>query len=440
MRKGKVFYTIYFVCIGLFLVGMTCVVVKLYRWLVNYEASQPTAKCAEVFAELFESPDWAKIYELSGTEDTVFEGKDSYVAYMTAKVGDEPLTLSETSAGLSGNKKYVVKLGEEKLLSFTLVSSEGEKGITRWSLGEIALELNRGTGVRIQKNAEDTVYLNGVRLGEEYTVQRTETLAETYLPEGIHSARTEIQCVEGLLMPPSVMILNAEEEEQLVYYDEENGIYVEEQSAADMPEEDRQTVLSIAQGYCEYMIGAARGLSNFFDPDTEIYQTIRKNESWMQDYRGYSFEGNNVTDYCRYSDSLFTVRVTLSLNVERKNGSVKEYALDASFFIEKQADGKYRAVNMTNVDVMQPVTQVRLVYRYDGQVLQDQFEASDTRKLSAPVVQAPEGKKFSGWMRETVDDLGRTSGELVFVPDEDGNVTLPEGYRLEPMTLYPLFE
>lgn len=43
-------------------------------------------------------------------------------------------------------------------------------------------------------------------------------------------------------------------------------------------------------------------------------------------------------------------------------------------------------------------------------------------------------------MRETVDDLGRTSGELVFVPDEDGNVTLPEGYRLEPMTLYPLFE
>lgn len=440
MRKGKIFYSIYFVCIGLCLAGMTGVVFWLYGWLEDYEASQPTAKCSQVFAELFEHPDWAAIYSMAGMSDTLFEDGTSYASYMTEKVGSSALTLSETSAGLSGNKKYFVRLGDEKLLSFTLISSEGENGITQWELGGLEPVVNRTVGVRVIKNAEDTVYINGVPLDETYTVQRTETLAENYLPEGVHGPRREMQCVEGLLMPPTVQILNAKGEEQTVYYDEEQEAYVEEISAEEMPESDRQAVLAVARGYCEYMIGASGRLSDFFDPDTEIYQTIRRNESWMQSYLSYSFEGEQADGYQRYSDTLFSANVRLSLNVTRKNGSVKEYGLNVSYLFERQADGSCRAVNMTNVDMTLPVEQVRLVYYCDGELLWDGFVEKAAGQISAPVVQAPEGKQFSGWMKETVDMTGRVERVLVFVPDEAGNVTLPAGYELTPMTLYPLFE
>lgn len=440
MRKGKVFYSIYFVCIGLCLAGMAGVVFWLYGWLEDYEASQPTAKCNEVFTELFEQPDWTAIYSMAGMSDTLFEDGDAYASYMAEKVGDSALTLSETSAGLSGNKKYFVRLGEEKLLSYTLISSEGEKGITRWELGEIDLLVNRTVGVRVLKNAEDTVYINGVALDETYTVQRTETLAENYLPEGAHGPRRELQCVEGLLMPPTVQIRNAQGEEQPVYYDEEQAIYVEETSTEEMPESDRLAVLAVARGYCEYMIGASGRLSDFFDSDAEIYQTIRKNETWMQSYASYSFENEQVDGYRCYSDTLFSANVTLSLNVTRKNGTVKEYGLDVSYLFERQGDGSCRAVNMTNVDMTLPVEQVRLVYLCDEEVLWDGYVDKTAEQLFTPTVQAPDGKQFSGWMKETVDMTGGVERVLVFVPDETGNVTLPAGYELTPMTLYPLFE
>lgn len=440
MRKGKVFYSIYFVCIGLCLAGMAGVVFWLYGWLEDYEASQPTAKCNEVFTELFEQPDWTAIYSMAGMSDTLFEDGDAYASYMAEKVGDSALTLSETSAGLSGNKKYFVRLGEEKLLSYTLISSEGEKGITRWELGEIDLLVNRTVGVRVLKNAEDTVYINGVALDETYTVQRTETLAENYLPEGAHGPRRELQCVEGLLMPPTVQIRNAQGEEQPVYYDEEQAIYVEEISTEEMPESDRLAVLAVARGYCEYMIGASGRLSDFFDSDAEIYQTIRKNETWMQSYASYSFENEQVDGYRCYSDTLFSANVTLSLNVTRKNGTVKEYGLDVSYLFERQGDGSCRAVNMTNVDMTLPVEQVRLVYLCDEEVLWDGYVDKTAEQLFTPTVQAPDGKQFSGWMKETVDMTGGVERVLVFVPDETGNVTLPAGYELTPMTLYPLFE
>ena len=92
MRKGKIFYSIYFTFIILFFTGMAWVLVWLHGWLKDYEASQPTAKCNEIVAELFTNPDWGKIYDLAGMEDTIFEGRDAYISYMSDKVGSQTRT------------------------------------------------------------------------------------------------------------------------------------------------------------------------------------------------------------------------------------------------------------------------------------------------------------------------------------------------------------
>lgn len=441
MRKGKVFYSIYFACIVLFFAGMAWVMVWLYGWLKDYEASQPTAKCDEIFSELFTNPDWGKIYDLSGTEDTIFEGRDAYISYMTDKVKDTALTCMETSAGLSGDKKYFVKLGEERLLCFTLTRSENQdNGRTEWSLGEIILELDRGHSVRVWKEQGHTVYLNGVELDDDYTVQRVATLAESYLPDGIHGQHLEMQSVEGLLLPPEITIVDENGVEKEVVYDADTDIYAEQMENRSITAEEEQIALTVAEGYCKYMIGTAGNLSSYFDTGTDIYQTIRHNESWMQSYTDYAFEGETVSGYYRYTENLFSARVTLSLNVTRKNGTIKEYALDSSFLFEKQADGSYLAVEMSNVDMQKPVTEVRLTYQNGETTIKTEFVKTDSRRISTPSVEVPSGQVFCGWAKEVTDGTGRKTRVLLFVPGEDGEVALPDGYELEPLTLYPVFE
>ena len=92
----------------------------LNDWLTVYEASQPDTRSREIFDEHFSNPDWGWIYDQAGLQGTEFEGKEAYITYMNNLVGDAELTYSKTSAGLSGGQKYIVKLGEEKVATFTM--------------------------------------------------------------------------------------------------------------------------------------------------------------------------------------------------------------------------------------------------------------------------------------------------------------------------------
>ena len=72
---GVIFYTLYFLLIFVFFVGMFFVLQWLHGWLGDYEAAQPTLKCQQVFDQLFADPDWEQLYQDAGVEDTKFEGE-----------------------------------------------------------------------------------------------------------------------------------------------------------------------------------------------------------------------------------------------------------------------------------------------------------------------------------------------------------------------------
>ena len=95
---------------------------------------------------------------------------------------------------------------------------------------------------------------------------------------------------------------------------------------------------------------------------------------------------------------------------------------------------------MTAVDVSKPVEQVRLTFQNGDTMLESNFYDADSTQITCPVVSAPEGKSFSGWMTEEKNESGNPVMNLVFQPDENGNAILPSGTTLHPMTLLPLFE
>ena len=452
---GVIFYTLYFLFILIFFLGTFIGLTWLHGWLTDFELAQPTVKAEQVFTQLFTHPDWGALYDAAGAKDSAYEGKDAYVAYMENKVGDSQLTYMETSAGLSGDKKYLVRLGSEKVASFTLVDKnqvgdvslnnlENIGDIPDWQLGAVEVFFNREGTYYIEKLDGHTAYVNDVPLTDDMTIQVATTLAEEYLPAGTTGASMCTQQIDGLMTQPVVTIFDKSGKQMEVTYDETTRTFTERLESNTMSDEEKNVALEAAKVYCQWMIKEVtdRGtIAKYYDPSSETYNNIVKTtELWMQSHNGYTFSNESVTNYARYGDDLFSVSVSLSLDVTRTDGTVKNYPYSQSLFFRKSDTGKWLCFASTNKDVSVPVGRVRLTFMNGENEVHSQFYSTDSKEIITPVVPTPEGKVFTGWVTIEKDESGTTVYNLQVQPDEEGKVAIPEGTTLKPMTLYALFQ
>ena len=443
---GLIFYIFFFMCL---LAIYTFTYFKLHDlqdWLIRYEAAQPTRKFEEVFDRYFVDPDWGLLYDAAGIEGTSFEGKDAFVSYMEAKVGDQELTGLETSNGLSKDKKYIVRLGDEKLASFTLVDQNQAVEVTDipdWQLGTVELFFERQGTYYVETIQGQQVTVNGQPLDENATIRISTTKANEYLPEGVSAPMTALHQVDGLMVKPQVEVIDAAGNPVEVSYNEETRTFtVPALQPQQISEEDRQWALSAIQTYAMYMSakgGMEKELAQYFQRGTELFKTFTSMErTWNQRYADHSFSDEKVTDYVRYNENLFSARVSATLHLVRKDGTEKVSQLDQSMFFEKK-DGTWKCFEMTAVDVSEPVEQVRLTFKNGDQILKSDFVDAGDNQVECPVVSAPEGKTFGGWMTQERQEDGSVIMHVVLEPDENGIASVPaEG--LKPMELLPLFE
>ena len=440
---GVIFYTLYFMFILVFFVATFFGLQWLQGWLADYQAAQPTTKSQEVFDQLFSHPDWGALYDAAGIEDTPYEGKDQFVAYMENKVGDSQLTFKETSAGLSGDKKYLVFLGDEKIASFTLSGQTAAiTDIPDWELGSVELFFDRSETFYIQNVDGHTVEVNGVPLDDSHVIQIATTAAAERLPIGVTGTSTCTQEISDLMAVPTVTIFDKSGKSMEVSYDAETHTFTEQTEANTISDSEREAALNAAKTNCLFMIEKASkaDIAKYFDTSSDVYSVIvNLGNLWVQDNNGYRFTKEEVSDYARYSDDLFSAHVVLNLNVTRKDGTTKDFGYDQTLFFRKQDTGKWLVYDATNADVNAPVGKVRLTFMNGDTVLSSEFVKTDATELDTPLVSAPEGKVFIGWYRIDKYDNG-TTYTMAFDPDENGHVTIPNGTTLEPMTLYALFE
>jgi len=445
-KKGRsvkvgtiVFYCLLLVFILIFCIALSIAMNGLNDWLVRFEASQPTAKCEAVFTELFQDPDWQQIYELSSTPGDITA--EDYASYMAQKVGDQALTYIETSAGLSGNKKYIVRCGSEKVATFTLCNNAPDADIPDWQLGTVEIFYTARLSITVMAPPECTVLVNGQALDEGYVIRSVSTKAEEFLPDGVHGYRMNEMAVHNLLTEPEVQVLDEQGSPLELHYDSQTRCYSVDAGSPEIIEEHRQTLVAAAETYCKYMIGDASrtALRNCFDSRSDIYRTITENTTWMQNYARYDLGEAEISNYYCYSDEYYSARICLTLEVTRKNGSVKEYQLDNTFFLKKAGD-QWLVWEMINSNPQDTVTAVQLTFISQDQVVHSEMVNAESSKLMLPQVTAPEGKTFTGWFTQTVGENGVTTMELTFEPSEDGSVRLPADTLLEPMTLYALYQ
>lgn len=457
-KKGNkyittIFYTLWFLLIIGFFGAMHFALDIVEDFLVKYEASQPTTISQAVFEKHFQNPNWSEIYDKAGIESTQFEDKDDFVTYMNEKYAGVTFTYMETSAGLSGGHKYNLKNGEETIGYFTLTDknagaatgglAEELTQLPDWVLDKVSVSFTRNESVTIQKIDGHTAYVNGIAVGDDFTTQIASTVAEEYLPAGTTGFRLIRQTITGLLLEPEVTILDENGNPSTVIYDENTGIYTEFTEATTISLEEKEIVIKAAEDYGLFMIEKAGSgnLSKTWKSTTDSYKNITKLERWFSGCKDFEFVNHEVTDYVRYNDKLFSARVKYSLNVTRKDDTIKEFKLDTTLFFEKQKSGKWMCIEMTNRDVQEQIAEVRITFLdASGNVISTEFVKDNAPELYAPVLTIPEGKVLDGWYLETVDASGTKTLTLAFRSDESGYIEIPDGTELIPMVLQPVFE
>ncbi len=439
-NTGKiVFYSIYAVFILAFFVALFAVLEPLKAWLTEYEASQPNYARDQVFQQLFQGRDWKTLYEKAGETDTLFEGADEFAAYMEAKVGQQELQCLETSAGLSGDKKFIVKVGDEKIATFTLTGgSDSQLEIANWELGSLELFYARQESVQVEKFPGQTVYINGVSLDDGYVIQKTNTVADTYLSGELKGYSKELLKVQGLLCQPNVEVKNADGTVATLTVDAETATYTQQVVAMEPTEAQKTLAQNAMEAYGKFMIRKAdrAEVAKWFEKGGEAYKTISSGEtSWVQSFSSYTFTEPSFTSFYQYSEDCYSIMVEMALEVKRGNGSIKEFPMHNTLIIEKNSAGDFTVTQMTNVDIQQQKTQVRLTFRNGEEMISSAFVDADAKKLTLPTLTVPEGQVFKGWAVQTLDEDGKKVLTVMF--DTMGDVSLSG--TLEPMELTALF-
>ena len=448
-KKGTIiFYSVYAALILVFVIAIAAVITPLKNWLISYEASQPDTMRQQVYDEYFATPNWDKLYDLAAIEDTAFEGKDAFVTYMNAKVAaatDSTLVCEETSAGLSGNHKYLLKLDGEKVATFILEpTGESRDAVTGWELGDIEFFFAREQSVTIEKLPGQTVTVNGVALDDSYTIRTVSTKVEDYLPEGVHGFRSEQQTVTGLLVAPNVTLTDENGQTVELIADPETGILKakDQSNAQEIPEAHKNAAIEAAKNYSLFAIRkiSSYTLSQSFDPNSELYKGAVNSLAFLKAIESYSFRDDlTVEDYYYYGDDFFSARVSLTLDIRTVSGFDTHYDSNMTYFFRKNSNGKFWVVNGTNTITSDLVEQVRLQFVNGETKLESMMVNSAAATVTVPQVEAPEGQVFKGWAVKSTDENGNTNMTILLTPGEGNVANVASGVKLKPAVLYAVF-
>lgn len=432
-RKGPrtgtlIFYTAYVMLIVFFIVGMRIHLKDLDRKLVEFEHAQPHTQSQLVFEELFTDPDWALLYDLAQIPDTRFDGREEYAQYMEATYGSQTFTYRETHSGLRDIRTYDVVCGNSHIGSFTLTTVPASDPV-QWCFGALTLLPEYTESVRIEKLSGHTVYVNGIALEDSYTVRSTSVCADEYLPRGVYNVWVHTQLVEGLMVEPQVTAVDELGQPVDVVYDPVTDTYITGDSTTKPTDEESQQALDTLKQYVRYQVDhlLTTKLDGYFDLESPFYLELLESEPWMASNFPPTFADERITAFYRCSEDVFCVWVDCTAFVKRNNGTVKEYHVAQSMLFQYGENGLF-CIGSTDRSAQWLEPQVRITFMSEDMLLSSELYPESNITLQAPLLGTASADSLCGWL---CADTG-----MVFTPDSNGLITLPEGMTLSSMVLY----
>lgn len=345
--RVPVFYVCLIFAVVLALVAMAFGLKWLEGWLAEYESSQPKYAAEAVFAEYFADPDYPALAarcEMPATV-SVYETGESLGVVMEELYGEQPTSYAETSSGMDGSLRYLVKAGESKIASFTLKKSgkTAKHGFSLYALDDITLYIRPEADVKVTAPEGMTVYINGQPLDESHVVESgIETDSCAHMPEGVKGITYATYTLNALLRAPSVEVKTADGQSAPLTQDPDTGAWMADVVYHDaLREQYAEQMIHVAQLYAAYVQkdGTFGSFSKYFDSSTTLYQNIREVPNYfVWAHNGYSFKDVEASEFYAYDDNTFSCRIKFTHLLHKTGYEDFVDAFDSTFYLRRVGD------------------------------------------------------------------------------------------------------
>ena len=343
LKNIPLFYKIYISAIIVFLIALTVFSFLLSNNLKHYNEGIAETVSQKFFDETFVKLDVEKILTMSGISQTEFETSDD-TKNLIKDSFSKNLSFTAVSSDSEDDKKYIVKSGQSKLATFILSRNENDD----FYPSSLSLHLKRDHRAKVKILDSSSLFINGIKVSEEYIVSTELHKNASNLPENVKKPAYVTYEITGLSKTPLITVTDRNGNVPSLI--EKDGVLCEEIIYdADEPELTSH-LLNAAKKYSACMQNdvSKSSIYPFFEKGTDLYESIRTVENtFVWDHSGYSIENENTSEFLRYDENTVSLRISF-IHVLKKHGKEDfRDAFDATFFA-RNIDGEYKIFAMYN--------------------------------------------------------------------------------------------
>ena len=337
-KKMPLFYKIYFSLLVIFVIALAVSCVLLKNFISEYNEGIHETVSQRFFNDNFVKLNVDSIISLSGTKPCDFETADDISNFIKTNLENDNLSYTSVSnIGDDITKKYIVKSGDYKIATYTLIPDENND----YYVNSLILHLPANLKKSFKLLDSSKLYINGVEVDNSYITETSDHENAAFLPDNVISPKWVTYSVTGLTSEPEYKVVDRNGNTPELT---ENSGILSECIIYDTEEtEITNRLLEAAKQYAKCMQNDASKASvlKYFKKNTDLYNSIRSAENmFVWDHSGYSFEDVSVSEFMRYDENTVSCRITFLHLLYKAGREDYKDLTDITYFAEK-INGEY---------------------------------------------------------------------------------------------------
>lgn len=340
MRRISLFYKIYFIIIGVFVLLLTAGLIILGCFLSAYEKSLPENAAGSVIKQINEGT-----FDYGTVILSQFDSADDVKELVTSAEGE----LRAVKPAASSDGEYIIKSGDKRLLKVKLEKAQekGSFGLKGYSVASVeAISGGKKLTVRAPENYK--VSVNGIELtADEISNAEVADEAAEFLPSGVTTVKYVDYTVTSPIALRSVTVSNGNERDDVTFDSEKNMYIARPFNDKELEEQYSAYCLEAVRKYALYLQekGGFNSVAPYLETDSPFYKKARNVDAgWVRKHSGYDFENESATQFYAYDANTFSCHVTLTLVMHATGKEDYRDEIDMTLYLRKSG-GKYKIYN-----------------------------------------------------------------------------------------------
>lgn len=343
MKTRSLFFKVYIAVLVIFALALSAFLIVFHGWLKSYEAGRPEQLMTAFVNDGLKGGEIAARREEYNISVSPYETDEAIKSTVSEMLAEGEPTFSTTASKPEDCKlAYSVKCGDSKLMSVYFKRDDKK----RYKIAGIAFEkkLYKSFKISVPSNAELSV--NGVRVDD--SDRKNEDLPEIVsdFADGSDIIYKQSVTLENMLgSEPKITAVSGGTE---LSVEKSETDYTAVQS---FPEREGVSDIAgkAASIYADYMqndssIGQIR---KYMDTETDFYKNLRTSLVYfVLDHQKHEIKDLKTADFHKYSDELFSCRVTLANELTR-NGVKYRDMFDKYVYLRRDGNS-YKVLDMQN--------------------------------------------------------------------------------------------